>query len=100
MYFTIHQRTPNWTGTLVAAHKFIYVANAGPENDLDFQVLHPVIWPRNSIRYQSDDPYAKPMIPVLVFLLKFGMQSIRHILLLLEDGPTETKNAPSKNIPV
>jgi tripeptidyl-peptidase-1 len=31
------------------------VANAGPESDLDFQISYPLIWPQNSILYQTDD---------------------------------------------
>ncbi|KAF3394531.1 Tripeptidyl-peptidase sed1 [Penicillium rolfsii] len=30
-------------------------ANAGPESDLDFQISFPIIWPQNSILFQSDD---------------------------------------------
>ncbi|KAJ6030884.1 hypothetical protein N7460_011150 [Penicillium canescens] len=29
--------------------------NAGPESDLDFQISYPIIWPQNSILFQSDD---------------------------------------------
>ena len=32
------------------------VANAGPESDLDFQISYPIIWPQNSVLYQTDDP--------------------------------------------
>ncbi|KAJ5223919.1 hypothetical protein N7468_008461 [Penicillium chermesinum] len=31
------------------------VANAGPESDLDFQISYPIIWPQNSILFQTDD---------------------------------------------
>ncbi|KAL1985429.1 hypothetical protein VTN96DRAFT_7872 [Rasamsonia emersonii] len=29
---------------------------AGPESDLDFQISYPIIWPQNSILFQTDDP--------------------------------------------
>ncbi|KAJ5599005.1 hypothetical protein N7450_000072 [Penicillium hetheringtonii] len=29
--------------------------SAGPESDLDFQISYPIIWPQNSILFQSDD---------------------------------------------
>jgi tripeptidyl-peptidase-1 len=32
------------------------VLNAGPESDLDFQVSYPLIYPQNSILFQTDDP--------------------------------------------
>ncbi|RAK86276.1 alkaline serine protease AorO [Aspergillus costaricaensis CBS 115574] len=32
------------------------VTNAGPESDLDFQIAYPIIWPQNTILYQTDDP--------------------------------------------
>ncbi|CRG91570.1 hypothetical protein PISL3812_08620 [Talaromyces islandicus] len=31
------------------------VSKAGPESDLDFQVSYPIIWPQNSILFQTDD---------------------------------------------
>ncbi|KAK5111656.1 Tripeptidyl-peptidase sed1 [Meristemomyces frigidus] len=31
------------------------VANAGPESDLDFQISYPLIWPQNSVLFQTDD---------------------------------------------
>jgi tripeptidyl-peptidase I len=30
--------------------------DAGPESDLDFQISYPIIWPQNSVLYQTDDP--------------------------------------------
>ena len=30
--------------------------NAGPESDLDFQISYPIIYPQNSILFQTDDP--------------------------------------------
>ena len=33
----------------------IDVAHAGPESDLDFQIAYPIIWPQNSILFQTDD---------------------------------------------
>ena len=32
------------------------VAEAGTESDLDFQISYPIIWPQNSILFQTDDP--------------------------------------------
>ncbi|KAF2164325.1 hypothetical protein M409DRAFT_67866 [Zasmidium cellare ATCC 36951] len=32
------------------------VLNAGAESDLDFQISYPLIWPQNSILFQTDDP--------------------------------------------
>ncbi|KAL3455892.1 peptidase S8/S53 domain-containing protein [Aspergillus heterothallicus] len=29
---------------------------AGPESSLDFQISYPVIWPQNSVLFQTDDP--------------------------------------------
>ncbi|KAF7586002.1 hypothetical protein BBP40_009725 [Aspergillus hancockii] len=31
-------------------------ANAGAESDLDFEISYPLIWPQNSILFQTDDP--------------------------------------------
>lgn len=31
------------------------VVGAGPESDLDFQISYPLIWPQNSILFQTDD---------------------------------------------
>ncbi|KAJ6014201.1 hypothetical protein N7540_008792 [Penicillium herquei] len=31
------------------------LANAGAESDLDFQISYPIIWPQNSILFQTDD---------------------------------------------
>ncbi|GIK05611.1 tripeptidyl-peptidase sed1 [Aspergillus viridinutans] len=33
------------------------VSNAGPESDLDFQISYPIIWPQNSILFQTDDTF-------------------------------------------
>lgn len=32
------------------------VANAGAESDLDFQISYPIIYPQNSVLFQTDDP--------------------------------------------
>ena len=32
------------------------VTSAGPESDLDFQISYPLIYPQNSILFQTDDP--------------------------------------------
>lgn len=31
------------------------VTSAGPESDLDFQISYPIIWPQNSVLFQTDD---------------------------------------------
>lgn len=31
------------------------VQDAGPESDLDFQISYPIIWPQNSVLFQTDD---------------------------------------------
>ncbi|KAJ5112796.1 hypothetical protein N7532_000841 [Penicillium argentinense] len=31
------------------------ILSAGPESDLDFQISYPIIWPQNSILFQTDD---------------------------------------------
>ncbi|GAM43459.1 hypothetical protein TCE0_050f18291 [Talaromyces pinophilus] len=31
------------------------VQSAGPESDLDFQIAYPIIWPQNTILFQTDD---------------------------------------------
>ncbi|GIC88032.1 S53 family peptidase [Aspergillus udagawae] len=33
------------------------VSNAGPESDLDFQISYPIIWPQNSVLFQTDDTF-------------------------------------------
>lgn len=33
----------------------VSVLNAGPESDLDFQISYPLIWPQNSVLFQTDD---------------------------------------------
>jgi tripeptidyl-peptidase-1 len=32
------------------------ILNAGPESDLDFQISYPLIYPQNSVLFQTDDP--------------------------------------------
>jgi tripeptidyl-peptidase-1 len=32
------------------------LANAGAESDLDFEISYPIIWPQNSVLFQTDDP--------------------------------------------
>lgn len=32
------------------------VTSAGPESDLDFEISYPIIYPQNSILFQTDDP--------------------------------------------
>jgi tripeptidyl-peptidase-1 len=34
----------------------VSVDKAGPESDLDFQISYPIIYPQNSILFQTDDP--------------------------------------------
>ncbi|KAF9893306.1 hypothetical protein FE257_011736 [Aspergillus nanangensis] len=32
------------------------IFSAGPESNLDFQISYPLIWPQNSVLFQTDDP--------------------------------------------
>ncbi|KAJ5437704.1 Peptidase S8/S53 subtilisin/kexin/sedolisin [Penicillium cf. griseofulvum] len=34
-------------------------STAGPESDLDFQISYPIIWPQNSILFQTDDIFGE-----------------------------------------
>lgn len=34
----------------------VNVSVAGAESDLDFQISYPIIWPQNSVLFQTDDP--------------------------------------------
>lgn len=47
------------------------VTDAGPESDLDFQISYPIIWPQNSILFQTDDPYYESNYTYLGFLNNF-----------------------------
>ena len=70
------------------------VGNAGPESDLDFQISYPIIWPQNSILFQTDDPvyegkYSYPgesrRFDSLIFLL-ITTQGLGNTLLDALDG--------------
>lgn len=56
----MHSNIPLGTGpTLKAVDGAVAptnVLNAGPESDLDFQVAYPLIYPQNTILFQTDDP--------------------------------------------
>ncbi|KAI2789280.1 Tripeptidyl-peptidase sed1 [Penicillium oxalicum] len=46
-------------------------ANAGAESDLDFQISYPIIWPQNSILFQTDDMVYESNYTYLGFLNTF-----------------------------
>lgn len=58
-YLTLAQQIPQGTHpTLKAtdgATAPAAVQNAGPESDLDFQISYPIIYPQNSVLFQTDD---------------------------------------------
>jgi tripeptidyl-peptidase-1 len=42
----------------------VAVKDAGAESDLDFQLAYPILWPQNTVLYQTDDiNYATGVIP-------------------------------------
>lgn len=43
------------------------VADAGPESNLDFQISYPIIWPQNSVLFQTDDPVYEANYTLLGF---------------------------------
>ncbi|GAB7343209.1 hypothetical protein MBLNU457_1274t1 [Dothideomycetes sp. NU457] len=47
------------------------VANAGPESDLDFQISYPIIYPQNSILFQTNDPVYEANYTYAGFLNNF-----------------------------
>lgn len=47
------------------------VSNAGPESDLDFQISYPLIYPQNSILFQTDDPVYEANYTYAGFLNNF-----------------------------
>ena len=47
------------------------VANAGPESDLDFQISYPIIYPQNSILFQTDDDVYEANYTYVGFLNNF-----------------------------
>ncbi|GAD94745.1 alkaline serine protease AorO [Paecilomyces variotii No. 5] len=47
------------------------VLSAGPESDLDFQISYPIIWPQNSILFQTDDPVYEANYTFTGFLNNF-----------------------------
>ncbi|KAJ9220584.1 hypothetical protein DTO271D3_4637 [Paecilomyces variotii] len=47
------------------------VTSAGPESDLDFQISYPIIWPQNSILFQTDDPVYESNYTFTGFLNNF-----------------------------
>lgn len=62
-FFTrYYPRIPNGTHPILEAIDGavapVSVADAGLESDLDFQISYPIIWPQNSVLFQTDDvPY-------------------------------------------
>ena len=59
-FLTLQQRIPIGTHpkleAIDGAQAPASVANAGAESDLDFQISYPIIWPQNSVLFQTDDP--------------------------------------------
>ncbi|EGP87472.1 unnamed protein product [Zymoseptoria tritici ST99CH_1A5] len=59
-FLTLQQRIPIGTHpkleAIDGAQAPATVLNAGPESDLDFQISYPIIWPQNSVLFQTDDP--------------------------------------------
>lgn len=47
------------------------IPNAGPESDLDFQISYPIIYPQNSILFQTDDPVYEANYTYAGFLNNF-----------------------------
>ncbi|EME43885.1 hypothetical protein DOTSEDRAFT_151445 [Dothistroma septosporum NZE10] len=47
------------------------VTSAGPESDLDFQISYPIIYPQNSILFQTDDPVYEANYTYAGFLNNF-----------------------------
>lgn len=47
------------------------VTSAGPESDLDFQISYPLIYPQNSILFQTDDPVYEANYTYAGFLNNF-----------------------------
>ncbi|OQN98397.1 hypothetical protein B0A48_15665 [Cryoendolithus antarcticus] len=47
------------------------VSQAGLESDLDFQISYPIIWPQNSILFQTDDPVYENNYTFVGFLNNF-----------------------------
>ncbi|OOF99192.1 hypothetical protein ASPCADRAFT_140878 [Aspergillus carbonarius ITEM 5010] len=47
------------------------VNTAGAESDLDFQISYPIIWPQNTVLFQTDDPVYENDYTYLGFLNNF-----------------------------
>lgn len=47
------------------------VTGAGPESNLDFQISYPLIWPQNSVLFQTDDPVYQANYTFVGFLNNF-----------------------------
>lgn len=59
-FSTLYPSIPNGThpvhNLIDGAVAPVPVDQAGPESDLDFQISYPIIWPQNSVLFQTDDP--------------------------------------------
>ncbi|KAJ6177663.1 hypothetical protein N7519_008124 [Penicillium mononematosum] len=55
LYSTIPQGTHPILKSVDGGEAPTDTSRAGPESDLDFQISYPIIWPQNSILFQSDD---------------------------------------------
>lgn len=56
LYPTIPQGTHPKLDAIDGAVAPNSVLDAGPESDLDFEISYPIIYPQNSILFQTDDP--------------------------------------------
>ena len=68
------------------------VAKAGPESDLDFQISYPIIYPQNSILFQTDDPVYEANYTYQGFLNNFLDAIDGSYCTFSADG--ETGNSP------
>ena len=68
------------------------VDNAGGESDLDFQISYPIIYPQNSILFQTDDPVYEANYSYQGFLNNFLDAIDGSYCTYTADG--ETGNSP------
>lgn len=74
-FLTLQQRIPIGTHPVLKAVDGAVAPNpvtsAGPESDLDFEISYPIIWPQNSILFQTDDPVYESNYTYAGFLNNF-----------------------------
>ncbi|GIZ43935.1 hypothetical protein CKM354_000714400 [Cercospora kikuchii] len=74
-FLTLQQRIPIGTHPVLKAIDGAKAPNpvtsAGPESDLDFEISYPIIWPQNSILFQTDDPVYEANYTYAGFLNNF-----------------------------